>query len=381
MGMMLGLALSPVALSGGGSDLWAALRAQIASYGAASDTVMAVSPALTVGANGGGATLTGTAVDKADTNIAWLSTTRVAVAPTDSRFVSSACVWRTSGAQSGFGTGRRAVVEFDWYGTQFETRVIDAAAPPVWLYVDDKLSENNWLTLTGASTRWLKYDFTAVGAATWRNIRLEYGAGGMFGGLKLDVGGQIRSSTAPRRLRLSIYGDSFTDGTGATYYATGYPYYVGRMLGFKDVVASGGGGTGYVIANPSASGGAIPNLADRLIYDGISSSADIYIVAMGLNDAPGVATNCTSVLSTLKSTGKPVFAVLPWNPAAPTPRSGSVSTVANEIIAVCNALNIKYFDPNSVAYTKSDATHPDQAGHITLAEWLADEIKAHIRYT
>lgn len=390
LGLGLGLTHVPTLSKGGGVQATLArLRAQIAAYGGLPAT-LATSPTVTEGSVGGGApTLTGESVANTDARLRY---TGGDTALLGSSFPQNGFRITQNGTFSdATRNGRCTCVEFDTDASAFEVQVYrnTFATSQFRIYVNGQVSENNyWNTLTDGSRRQIKVDLTPLGGAgTRRAIKLEYIASGSVGTVTVANDGAIYAPAAPARMRLVVLGDSFVEGTGTLAAATsgldypmGWGYRLGRRLGASDIRLSGMGGTGWVADSTSPK----QSLSDRIVADGVNAAADAYVIAMGLNDSTGIQATVTSTLAALRSARRnaPIWVVNRWNPSAPTPRSGSAATIAGEIASGCAGLSgVWVLDQDLVEYTKSDATHPNQAGHDTLGDWAAEMIYTQVGAT
>lgn len=178
--------------------------------------------------------------------------------------------------------------------------------------------------------------------------------------------------------RMIVMGDSFIEAIGATKRGDGLAQVAGDMLGILDTWQSGVGGTGYV----NTQGGTRFKLSERLGDANTTGPWDVIAVAMGLNDiglsASAVTSEAETCLSSLRASnpGAQIFVVGPWDTAAPAaPVAGYATTKAAIQAAIPVGAGFVFLDPQGVTYTKSDSTHPDTAGHKTLGDWLALQIK------
>lgn len=187
-------------------------------------------------------------------------------------------------------------------------------------------------------------------------------------------------------LRCVIVGDSITEGTGATSYSTGYAPLAAELLGLRDCVVSGLGGTGYFAT--TGTGG---TLASRLTADVIDPAPSVVILAMGLNDETAVGGGAdltaaaSSVLASLLE-GLPdclVYVLGPWNPSAPTLNGNrlAVRDQLQSVVSASGSYRVRFLDPTGVSFTKFDGTHPDDAGHVALSEWLDAAIRSDVGIT
>jgi len=187
--------------------------------------------------------------------------------------------------------------------------------------------------------------------------------------------------------RMMALGDSFSSGTAATIVSDGYVVVAQDMLGFSDSWSSGVGGTGYV----ATSGGtkyALPSRVsadmDRFLTFGAGNAI---LVAMGINDIglAGIQAAAESSLATIrqKAPTAQIFVLGPFDvnaPAAPVANYDTCKAAIQAAIAARggSGAGIRFIDLQGVSYTKADATHPDTAGHKTLGDYVALQIKTAI---
>ncbi len=134
---------------------------------------------------------------------------------------------------------------------------------------------------------YLLLDFSAVGGAAPRTIEIETVAGArLYAAAAYGIWVPATASVyAPRYvdpLKWIQMGDSITAGTGATFQADAYPNVLGDFLGVSNMWPSGSGGTGYVLG--PALGTPKFNGLQRLAYDALPYSPDVYGLAYGVND-------------------------------------------------------------------------------------------------
>lgn len=184
--------------------------------------------------------------------------------------------------------------------------------------------------------------------------------------------------------RAIMFGDSFVQATGASWQGHGLSRVAGDFLDFPDWWGSGEGGTGYL----ATSSGTKPKLFDRLDEDLLRwtalGSADVVVVAMGLNDiTPGldVTAQANACFDYIRANAPNalVFVIGPWDVNAPAPPAAGYSTRKAEIVAaVGSRLGFYFLDPQGVAFTKSDGTHPDTTGHLKLGKWINSQIRRNV---
>ena len=232
--------------------------------------------------------------------------------------------------------------------------------------------------VSDGSVKWLLIDFSSINpTAQTRDIRIEYSEKSTFGGLTLDTIGSILPPSAHSEPSIVFLGDSFTEGTGisnAEYRHLAYAPRCSKELGINLYAMSGFGGTGYEQDFYPGFGSTRPNLAGRIQYDG--ANYDIVIVAMGINDTASSVTNeIQTGLDTARSLNPNamIYVLGPWgNGTGGETNAAMEARISDE---VGDRDGFKFISVYSQSFTKSDATHPDDAGHVTLGTFLANQIK------
>lgn len=162
------------------------------------------------------------------------------------------------------------------------------------ILVDDTyVSKTTTGVLGVGGLQYLNLDFTNAGGARPRTIQVEGAQAGGFSGV--SVAPSYNVWMPPATPKIVFVGDSFSTGAGATFDGNGLVRVAGDYLGVGNIVASGVGGTGYVIAPVNTH-----NFAQRL-SDWTTKSPDIVMFAGGFNDADDTALQ-PAVLSLLQST-------------------------------------------------------------------------------
>ena len=361
-------------LIGSGSQAWRPTREllarQIAKLGGAPAS-MSTSPTLTAGAANAAATLGGSPVLLTDSRIRYTGgAVGLGTGYPLSLFVSTLSLTFEDATRS----GQLGAMEFSINCVAFEFRT-HGAGTKYRIYVDGMLSANTITVANDGNLYWVKVDFTALSAEpVLREIRIEANSAGRFGGITPDASGVVFAPIHTAGLRMCVLGDSFTEGTGALTSYDGYAPQLAKLLGVRDFICSGFGGTGYITNKNPGFGSIRAKLTDRIVSDGSHAAADVYMIVMGINDPVGLTQAVVSCINTLRA-ARPaslIFIVATWNPSAPTPLSGTAATKQLEILAGQAARSGVFFiDVSGLTYTKSDATHPDQAGHNIIATSLA----------
>lgn len=316
-------------------------------------------------------TITGTTVSRNDSALTYLQGTVEAYGLTFPRTLFN----RVSNLS--FSATERAAqdgrVVFDTDATEFELRFY-VISSWVRVFVDNEdygLYEN---TVNSGQIRYLKISGLPVGSKT---IRIETGENHPFGDIVIPTGSSISQTSGLQGSSLCFLGDSFTEGTGAGSGNQSYTYVgvAGRALGTDRYSSSGFGGTGYVTDFFPGFGDTRPSLETRAQWDAVGY--DHYIVAIGINDddAVDITTNINATFDTIRANNPDaaVYVLSPWG-------NGSGGNIKPNITAsiqsaISGRAGFYYIPVWQVEFTKSDSTHPDEAGHKVLGEYIAGEIR------
>lgn len=250
------------------------------------------------------------------------------------------------------------------------------------------------------------------GSTAMRHIVIE-GHALYFGGVRIGPNDSLSPSLLPPSPRAMVYGDSYTEGTGAGASFLGYPQTLGHLTGWHDLWNSGVGGTGYL---NDAGGGGKTTFRGRVADDLVAYAPDVVIVAGGINDYVGhtaadIGTEAGLLFAAIRSgvPGVTLIVLGPWDNAGTVPTANFVQTRdALRVAALANGASL-FIDNiggpypwsgnvnnytgqgwitgtghvgattgsgNADLYIASDAVHPSQAGHDYLAHRLAADIMA-----
>lgn len=151
------------------------------------------------------------------------------------------------------------------------------------------------------------------------------------------------------------------------------------MLGFVDIWASGEGGTGISKVN-----GSQPNVLQRVADANAYGPWEVIFVEALINDIgnfSGAQTQAqmNAMLDSLRAANPAslIFVTGPWDTSAPIAPGAAYVTTREAARAAClGRSGVWFLDPTGVAYSKADGTHPDTAGHATLAAWRTAAVKA-----
>lgn len=236
------------------------------------------------------------------------------------------------------------------------------------------------LTSVNTGTEYIILDF---GLKATRTIVIEGEQSTGFDGVYVATGDTV--SLAPQSpFRMLALGDSFTASTGAAVFGDGMFPVAAAYLALSDRWLSGVGGTGYV---SKGVGSAYYSLPERVSADVTRfrnfGAPDIIFVAAGINDIglSGIQAAAVSVYDTIRQLAPRalVFVVGPWDTAAPSAPAASYSTTKAAIqTALAGRGGFWFLDPQGQAFTKSDGTHPNAAGHLALGQWLATQVRSAV---
>jgi lysophospholipase L1-like esterase len=172
-------------------------------------------------------------------------------------------------------------LEWGFDGAVFEIH-LSANNASYRLVIDGEYAtaEEQKIAANDFTPRYLRVDF---GSRAIRRIRLEaannLGLDGIVIG-KADSIWRPSESTGPR---IIAFGDSLVEGqVGTGNILDSFVHQLGWLMGWKDVWASGSGGTGYVSAGPQNSQRV--KFRDRLQNDVIKYKPDLVILEGGFND-------------------------------------------------------------------------------------------------
>ena len=250
------------------------------------------------------------------------------------------------------------------------------------LVIDGEVVDRNITVESANDYFYYKYDLATIGI---RDFRIEGFNDFAFGGLVLSDGGDMKPQPYSNP-SLVLIGDSFIVGTGATDARSGLASITAMNLGFDNYALSAFGGTGWLKDLYPGYGSTRDTMANRWQEDVIDKSPSIVIAAGGINDSSLytsedmlAALNDSIDLFRANMPNSILFIVAPWNTSAPTPRTGNFALMAADMESACDAYsNVILLDPDVIGYTKSDATHPDEAGHATLGAWLTAQVKLEL---
>lgn len=272
--------------------------------------------------------------------------------------------------------GSSCAMEFRFTGRYIEARTLNTGF--TWrLIVDDEYVALPDIPSAGGYVRTL-IDFGSV--VTDKHISIEHQGGGQMGIIEILTENTATVTAIPAYAdQLVIFGDSYTEGNGATVQRNSLSHKTAAQLGYSDHYISGSGGTGFVQANPDVR----INGFDRWTADVVDVAPDLVISLMGSNDINDG--NDATIQATLATKLDELIAARPsclihvFNPpnaSAPSLPTGYAG-LSSAIQAACAGKpRVWFHDISDVAFTKWDGVHPDVAGHTTLYKAIYNKIAA-----
>jgi lysophospholipase L1-like esterase len=264
--------------------------------------------------------------------------------------------------------------------------------------VDGYFASKTPTTRSGSGTQYVNVTF---GSSARRLLRLHAAHSARFIGLPAIY--RAWQTSQSDIIRAVITGDSYTASTGVDGVALSWANIFGLLMGWRDVRACGIGGTGYI----APGGGTAWKCRDH-ISDITGVSPDVVVFAHGTNDAVYSASDITAeallnyqaVRSALPNALIIVLGAWPQNSGP----SFSILTVENAISAAvsqfgddnCLFVPVSTFAGGSWVFgtgksgatngtgnadlyqggtTGSDGVHPNQAGHLYLAQRAASAVR------
>lgn len=219
------------------------------------------------------------------------------------------CVFFTNvsyGGSTNFGGGpngqkyNHATIAFYYFGTQFNIAMVGNGIQARFaLKVDDQYVSVTPVNVpTSANFYYYNVTFAAAG---WHRIELVVDQNFLFNGIWTGAADSVMPC-AVRGPRVVYVGDSFCEGSGATFPGSAIPQRVFENLGWNNYIASGVGGTGLL-----ATFGTSSNYRMRFASDVFPYNPDIVILQGSTNDSAGgfsaaqMAAECAAAITALKA--------------------------------------------------------------------------------
>jgi lysophospholipase L1-like esterase len=187
--------------------------------------------------------------------------------------------------------------------------------------------------------------------------------------------------------RIAYDGDSITAGTGSTNVTVdSFVAYISKILGTARVPSSGT----FARINAGVAGDTAGQLLARM--DGIiAQTPHAHVVMIGQNASPDLATyiaNVTAIVAKISASKRPLVlcTVTPRSSAAVATDHVRINTYNLWLRAFAAQQNIPLADTHAAlvdpatgylatAYVGSDATHPNPAGHLLIAQTIATVLR------
>jgi len=259
------------------------------------------------------------------------------------------------------------------------------------IIVDGKYVSKTGVAPAGGGRQYIRVDFSSV--VKPRLIQLEGYTANMF--YSVGISPLYKIWKPAQAKKMIVVGDSFVEGTQATYPGDGLAFVAADYLGIENCFMSGAGGTGY-----TNNGGAGKYTLIQRKNDWILQSPDLLVFAAGINDADDAALQ-PAVLALLQETrlalyNVPIIVLGVWGVGGPT---AAIISKENKIAAAVTqfADSKTVFIPistdplgawvtgtgkvgattgvgNSDVVTSTDGTHPSPYGHLYYGERIATAI-------
>lgn len=254
-----------------------------------------------------------------------------------------------------------------------------------------------------ASQRNILLDWTGTTGLGLRRIRIENSAGEDMLGFYLAATEDILTPDIQfSPLRMMVFGDSWTDGTGTGDGISSYGVLAGKMLGIDDVWQAGIGGSGYL--NVSSQG---DNFGPRIATDLLPYSPDIVLCSYGSDDVGGyttaqVAAAATSDWEQIKGAFPDCLLVVMGPYACPygggSPNYATFAPMDTALQAAAAAVGVRYISSiqekwitgtgyqgatngtgtsDTLIYT--DGIHPSAEGHQFVARRCAYHLQQFLQ--
>jgi lysophospholipase L1-like esterase len=287
---------------------------------------------------------------------------------------------------TGIGAGVPQAFAAEWLfdGTVCEVILRQFTGTQFRIMVDGEYVTQYPVSLGGTSNSYGQVKMTFASRAV-RRIRFELVCtGNAWFGIAHQINDTIIATAAPSR-RLVWCGDSYSGGSSSSAIGS-CGTYAAHALGFRDVVNSSVGGSGW------------SGLAARRLTDIINQAPTDLVIALGHNDTAGAALttavtdNLTAIRAALPNL-RSLFVVGPiWaggeTAAAYTVRNDQIEAgCAGGLATFIDTIDVPIFTGtgrvgattgtgNSDLYIAADGVHPTDAGSVWLGYSLAERIMA-----
>jgi hypothetical protein len=240
-------------------------------------------------------------------------------------------------------------------------------------------------------------DFTSVGGAAIRKIRMELSQAPLFDGVYVGPTYTVWKPSDENDVRVAVVGDSIEDGNGSSLPSAGWSKVAGKLLGWSDVRQVAFAGTGFVNAGSFNTFGAALRVSDA-----VANNPDVLIIAASQNDDASVASVPAAALAAFQAyraalPNVPII-VLGADAGSSGPSAGRLSNEAavlsafntwadgnSHFIPVSNAADGSWFTGTGYVGATTgtgnrdrygyDASHPNNAGHLVRARRFESAFK------
>jgi len=283
--------------------------------------------------------------------------------------------------QGSIGAGQ---VSFRYYGQSLEFYAKEFAGTGFIVKANGQWLTTTLQTLTQTAPGSLIYHKIDFGSVALREVELHFNGQFYFGGIVPENGNRTcYAPVSPVPRRCVVLGDSYTQGSLANSYLTGFARVVGEVMGW-DVWASGIGGTGYTVA---------PTIRSRLATDLYPAAPDYVVLAAGHNDTGSTGTVQAEVEQIIDGirTNLPAAKIFVVGPLYERGYAGSgpIFDIRAALLAACASRGLTLIDAygeswvtgqktvtagNSADFISGDNVHPSEAGHSYIGQRLAAAI-------
>lgn len=239
------------------------------------------------------------------------------------------------------------------------------------VYVNDELIDASGYSLGASGQPYiLKLDWGSSRAT--RHIRVS-GQNLLFGGVWTSNKGSI-FQVPYYGPTVAFFGDSYTDGTGATKPTRNYVASAMVAMGVR-CWGQGAGGKGWLSGSPDDVSTRVANWVAAFAGQ---PAPDIIVSAYGYNDSTGNMTTLDTnyrLWVDLVKAAFPLATIVTLGPWTPLGSTTNLTNVKNTLQTAAVAKGVAFIDieniinsANKQDYTGGDNTHPNAAGHAYLGQ-------------
>jgi lysophospholipase L1-like esterase len=230
-------------------------------------------------------------------------------------------------------------------------------------------------------------DFTSVGGAAVRKIRMEMNLAAIYDGAYVGPTYSVWKPADENDIRVCTVGDSIEDGTGTTFPNGAWSKAAGKLLGWTDVRQVAFSGAGFVAA------GSFNTIGSALrVSDVVAHAPDLVLIVGSQNDDASVGSVAAAALAAFQAyrTALPnaPIVVMGADPGSSGPSATRLNVEAAVLsafntdsksfhIPVSNAADGSWFTGTGYVGATTgtgnrdrygfDAAHPNDSGHLYRA--------------